>query len=54
MWESNGAFHPPSAFDTPNRIVADFKIFSGATQAAAFDQLKLRLSAANVHQRGGS
>jgi len=22
-------FHPPSAFDTPNRITADFKVFSG-------------------------
>jgi hypothetical protein len=35
MWESNGAFNPPSAFDTPNRIIVDFKIFFGATQAAA-------------------
>jgi len=28
-WESKDALHPPSAFDTPNRIIANFRIFSG-------------------------
>lgn len=26
---------PPSAFDTPNTTIAEFKVFAGATQAAA-------------------
>lgn len=27
--ESNGVLHPPSAFDTPNHTIANFRIFSG-------------------------
>jgi hypothetical protein len=37
------ALYPPTAFDTPNHIIANFKVFFGATQAAAFDRLNPRL-----------
>jgi hypothetical protein len=44
------ALHPPSAFDTPNRIIADFKVFTGLLR----QRLRWRMfaKAALPEQRG--
>jgi hypothetical protein len=39
------ALHPPSAFDTPNHIIVDFKVFSGL--------LRQRLSTGSSNGSGG-